>query len=299
MKEKYSKTCFSEWGKVKQGVPQGSILQPLFFLLYITDLPGIINDTSKPTIFADDNNIIFTHSNLTDFKEQINIVIEKISNWFQTNSLTLTFNKTHHIQFMAKSKPAVTAHISYKDNPINITSCTIFLGLTLDSTLSCETHIDQVICKLNTACYVIRSLKSVISPRNLRTIYFSYVHSIMAYVIIFGGNLSHSNNIFKLQKRAIRIIMNVDNRVSCNELFKKLNILPPHFQYILSLLLLFVVKNIEEFILNSEVHSINTRHRSDLYPLSIKLTKYKKGVSYSGIKIFNHLPQNIKNYLGM
>jgi len=88
--------------------------------------------------------------------------------------------------------------------------------------------------------------------------------------------------------------MNVDNRVSCHELFKKLNIVPPHSQYILSLLL-FVVKNIEEFISNSEVHSINTRYRLDLYPPSIKLTKYKKGVYYSGIKIFNHVPQNIKN----
>jgi len=77
-------------------------------------------------------------------------------------------------------------------------------------------------------------------------------------------------------------------------MFKKLNILPLHSQYILSLLL-FVVKNIEEFISNSEVHSSNIRHRSDLYAPSIKLTKYQKAVYYSGIKIFNHLPQNIKN----
>jgi hypothetical protein len=60
-------------------------------------------------------------------------------------------------------------------------------------------------------------------------------------------------------------------------------------------LLLCVVKNVEEFTSNSDVHSINTHHWSDLYPLSIKLTKYQKGVYYSGIKIFNHLPQNIKN----
>jgi thiamine pyrophosphokinase len=60
-------------------------------------------------------------------------------------------------------------------------------------------------------------------------------------------------------------------------------------------LLLFVVQNIEEFTSNSEVHSINTRHKSDLYPPSIKLTKYQKGVYYSEIKIINHLPQNIKN----
>jgi hypothetical protein len=114
IKNKYSKNCFSEWEKVKQGVPQDSILGPLFFLLYINDLPGIINDISKPTIFADDTNIIFTHSNLTDFKDEINIVIEKINKWFQTSSLILNFNKTHYMQFMAKPKLAVDIHIGYK-----------------------------------------------------------------------------------------------------------------------------------------------------------------------------------------
>jgi len=91
----------------------------------------------------------------------------------------------------------------------------------------------------------------------------------------FLGNYPDSYNIFKLQKRAIIIIMNAGNRVSCCELFKKLNILPLYLQYILSLLL-FVVKNIDELIMNSEVHTINTRHRSDLHPPSIKLTEYQK-----------------------
>jgi hypothetical protein len=112
--------------------------------------------------------------------------------------------------------------------------------------------------------------------------------------IIFCGNSPSSNDIFKLQKRVIRIITSAGNRVSCHELFKKLNILPLHSQYILSLSL-SVVKNIEEFMSNSEVHSINTRHRSDLHPPSIKLTTYEKGAYYSGIKIFSHLPQNIKD----
>jgi hypothetical protein len=88
--------------------------------------------------------------------------------------------------------------------------------------------------------------------------------------------------------------MNVGNRISCHELFKKLNILPLYSQYILSLLL-FVVKNIDEFTTNSEVHTINTWHRSDLHPPSINLTKYQKEVYYGGIKIFSDLPQNIKN----
>jgi hypothetical protein len=78
------------------------------------------------------------------------------------------------------------------------------------------------------------------------------------------------------------------------ELFKKLNILSLHSKYVLSLLLC-VVKNIDEFKSNFEVHSINTHHRSDLFPPATKLNKYHKGVYYSGIKIFSHL----KTYPGM
>ena len=88
--------------------------------------------------------------------------------------------------------------------------------------------------------------------------------------------------------------MNAGNRVSCHELFKKLNVIPLHSQYILSLLL-FLVQNIEQFTSNSEVNSTNTRLRPDLHPPSIKLNKYQKAICYSGIKISNHLPQNIKN----
>jgi len=222
IKNKYSKHCFSEWEKVKHGDPQGSILGPLFYLLYINDLPGIINGISKPTIFADDISIIFIHSNLSDFKDEINIVIEKISEWFQSNSLMLNFNKTHFIQFMAKPKLAIDIHISCKVNPINNTCSINFLGLTLDNTQSWKTLIDQLSPKLNSASYIIRSLRSVISTKNLRTIYFLYVHSIIAYGIICWGNSPYSSNIVKLQKRAIRIIMIASNRVSCHELFKKL-----------------------------------------------------------------------------
>jgi hypothetical protein len=129
---------------------------------------------------------------------------------------------------------------------------------------------------------------------NLRTIYFSYFHSIITYGIIFWDNSSDSYNIFKLQKRTMRIIMIIGNRISCHELFKKLNVLPLYSLYILSLLL-FVVKNIEKFSMNSDVHTTNTQYRADLHPPWINLTIYQKGVYYSGIKIFSHLSQNIKN----
>jgi hypothetical protein len=93
-------------------------------------LPGSINKLSKPTLFADDTNIIFTHPNLTEFKEEINKVFVKIIIWFQNNLLSLNLNKTYYMQFMSKTNYAVHVNINYKTNQINV-YYTKFLGLTL------------------------------------------------------------------------------------------------------------------------------------------------------------------------
>jgi hypothetical protein len=99
-------------GKSKTRSPTGLNSWTIFFLLYINDLPGIINDISKPTMFADNTNIIITHSNLSDFKDEINIVIEKTCKQFQTNLLILNSIKTHYMQFMAKHKLPVDIHMT-------------------------------------------------------------------------------------------------------------------------------------------------------------------------------------------
>ena len=155
-------------------------------------------------------------------------------------------------------------------------------------------HIGELTSRLNKACYAIRSIKPFMSLDVLRSTYFSYAHSIISYGIIFWGNSSYSDDIFKIQKRIIRIIMNSSRNVSCRQLFKDLNILQIQFQYIYSILL-FVTKNKDHFLSNSQVHKINTRQTFDLYIPTANLTMYQKGVYYSGIKIYNHLSTAIKD----
>ena len=127
----------------------------------------------------------------------------------------------------------------------------------------------------------------------MKIIYFPYFRSIMTYGVIFWGNSTDRNNVFKRQKRAIRLITNSSNRTSCRGLFKELDILPLHSQYILSLAI-FVVKNMEIFIPNSDIHTNNTRSKSNLFLPLTRLTKCQKGVYFAGIKIFNYLRENIK-----
>ena len=127
----------------------------------------------------------------------------------------------------------------------------------------------------------------------LKSVYHSYFHSLLSYGIIFWGNSSYSLHIFRLQKK-VRIIMGLRARDSCRKPFKHLRFLPLQSQYILSLMT-FVVENLSLFHVNSEVRGINTRQNFNLYQPKANLTLYQKGVYYSGVKVFNKLPPNIKN----
>jgi len=97
-------------------------------------------------------------------------------------------------------------------------------------------------------------------------------------------------------KKAVRIIMGCSNRESCRVSFKELNTLPLMSQYIFSLLT-FVSNNKEQYFTNSEIHNINTRHTSNRHFSRVHLNIYQKEIYYSGIKVFNSLPQDIKTYI--
>ena len=126
--------------------------------------------------------------------------------------------------------------------------------------------------------------------------YFSYVHSIMSYGIIFWGNSPHSGEIFKTQKRTIRIIMNSSKNASCQQLFKELNILPIQSQHIFSILL-FVIKNKDQFLFNSQVHKINIRQTSNLYLPSANLAMYQKMFITQELRSIILYQQPLKIYL--
>jgi hypothetical protein len=127
-------------------------------------------------------------------------------------------------------------------------------------------------------------------------VYYSYFHSLISYREIFWGNSSNSLHFFQPQSRAIRIINGSRPRDSCTKLFKKWRILPLQSQYTLSLLL-FVMNNENLFHCNSEIHSFNTRQSCNLHQCQANLSLYKKGVYYSGIKVFDSRPHNIKKHI--
>jgi hypothetical protein len=143
--------------------------------------------------------------------------------------------KTQYVQFITKNTSVNEMSIAYNNTFIPNTSNTKFLGLVITNSLSWKDHITQLIPKLSKACYVLRGIRPFMSHDAFKYVYYSYFHSLITYGIIFWGNSSYSSHIFRLQKKAVRIITGSRPRDSCRELFKHLRILPLQSQYILSL----------------------------------------------------------------
>ena len=186
------------------------------FLINVNDLSKSVSDNSSPILFVDDASFIIANGDETKFKFNTNEIFNEINKWFHGNLLMLNDEKTYILQFLTKTNHEIKMQVLFSNRKITTTESLRFLGLTIDTSLTWKHHIGELLSRLNKACYAIRLIKPFMSLDVLRSTYFPYVHSIISYGIIFWGNSSHSEDIFKIQKRIIRIIMNSSKNASCH-----------------------------------------------------------------------------------
>ena len=129
--------------------------------------------------------------------------------------ISLNWEKSHFMYFSTKNNSFNEFDIMYKDKKVTIVDNIKFLGLTLDNSLTWKKHIEAIIPQLSAATFAMRVLKPLLSLDVLKLTYYSHFHSILSYEIIFWGNTPHSNVIFKMQKKAVRIMIGIRNRDSC------------------------------------------------------------------------------------
>ena len=120
---------FCDWGTVKLGFLQGSILVPLLFIVYINELPLRINSVSEPLLFVDDNSVIISSRNFNYFYSVSNLVLSGMIKWFAANNLVLNLKKMNIMKFIIKNSAHSTLHVGSKEKYIEKTVNTKFLGL--------------------------------------------------------------------------------------------------------------------------------------------------------------------------
>ena len=209
------------------GVPQGSILGPLLFLLYINDLANI-SDKLFTILYADDTNIFITGKNIKELIFTLNQELKHLVEWLEANKLFLNKDKTHFMIFSLKKSVTVESEILLNNTAIKQVPSTKFLGVYIDSKLSWKDHIVYVKNKISKGIGIINKTRKYFDQNTLRTLYYSFVYPYVTYCLEVWGNANdcHLSLLFKLQKRAVQNIVSASFRAHSEPIFSQLQILP-------------------------------------------------------------------------
>ncbi|RVE54679.1 hypothetical protein evm_000800 [Chilo suppressalis] len=216
---------------ISMGVPQGSILGPLLFLIYINDLPHFTRDLCETVLFADDTSLVFKARRGNDCYDEVNCALSEVLHWFTVNNLKLNSSKTKCVKFTLPNVRQVNTSLKINDQPVELVDSTKFLGITLDSHLQWDPHIDALSSRLSSAAFAVKKIRLLTDVETARMVYFGYFHSVMSYGLLLWGSAANIESIFVLQKRAVRAIYNLKARESLREKFKEINILTLASQY--------------------------------------------------------------------
>jgi hypothetical protein len=288
------------------GVPQGSVLGPLLFIIYTNDLPNSLY-YSNCILFADDTTVYHSSSNISSLCSNIEYDLNILSDWFAANKLSLNAQKTNFVIFSPKAIVKATNSVNSLNldtQKIHRVSCVKFLGVHIDQNLEWNDHIEHVIKKISCGTYAINSAKRTLSRSNLKLLYYSLVHPYIEYgLLVWGCAAKHRfKKIEIIQKKCIRNICKANYNEHTGPLYKSLYILKVSDVYNMHLcrfMYQFVCGTLPASLLglfqnNRNIHSHITRQYYDPHVMSRKSNRISKTFLHQSPRIWATLPSEIK-----
>ena len=294
----------SETKMVNIGVPQGSTLGPLLFILYINDM---CNSSSLLdfTQFADDTTLTMSGSELDRLTQEIETELAKVLDWLVVNKLIINIRKTHCMLFTNK-KENRTLNINAHNTVLEQKSECKFLGIIVDDEISWKPHINYISSKISKSIALLRILKYTFPKHILKTLYMTLIYPYFNYCNIIWGAADQTaiEPLTKLQKKAIRIISRARYLDHTEPLFISMGLLTLSELFNLNcILFIYKCSYTNQFIdfsnrmiRGSDIHDHNTRSNSNFRLPEDSLKRVRQSFFYKGIDHWNKLSPEVYIY---
>ena len=226
----FNKNDFTKYSNIICGVPQGSILGPLLFLIYVNDL-YLASPELSAVMFADDTNLFLSDKNIDNLFARMNIELSKVSIWFKANKLSLNKSKTKFSIFHPPSKkkiiPIKLPVLEIDETHIARDTVTKFLGVLIDENLNWKAQISNISAKVSKSIGILYKVTHILNKPLLKQLYSAFVHSYLSYGNIAWGSTHKSKleSLYRQQKHAVRIINFKDRFTHSKPLFVESKIL--------------------------------------------------------------------------
>jgi hypothetical protein len=293
------------------GVPQGSVLGPLLFIIYMNDLSNVTKDVSI-NLFADDTLVYVNGKNVTYVCDVLNRELKNMSIWFAVNKLKLNVSKTTAI-VIANSKITIernfllnpTASIIIDNENVPFSDNVKYLGLLIDSCLTFDEHVNYVAKKVSKKIGYLNRISNFLTPWTKQMVYKTIISPHFEYCssLLFNTSQKNFDVLQKLQNRGMRSILKCHPRTPREIMIKTLCWLTVK-QRVAYRVLLFLYKVYkgnapnylrEQVKTNSEVHTHNTRFCNKFHLPQQNNSKSQKSIFINGVKLFNKVPDEVKN----